>query len=39
MNEFTLNTKSTIDTNAIVMLFLGIMIAGTAIILIAKIAR
>jgi hypothetical protein len=37
--DFTLNTSSTIDNNAIVMLVLGIIVAATAVVLIVKIAK
>jgi hypothetical protein len=38
-NDFTLNTTSTIDNNAIIMLVLGVIVAATAVILIVKIAK
>ncbi len=37
--DFQVNTNSTIDPNAIAMLVLGIVVAGAAIILIAKLAK
>lgn len=37
--DLNLNTNSSIDQNAIILVVLGILVAGAGIILIAKIAK
>lgn len=37
--DFQLNTLSTVDPNAIILIVMGLLVVGAGIILIAKIAK